>query len=133
MEYIWTFNGSAEITLKVPQTLDSLTITPFIADSCCVLCRTSSRYNITNKIPKKLKFQHKRILDKDRRYLCCKNCRERSCDICVRLFYDFFKKKSFLKSDNPWMIVAKSFLESNEPLVSTDGYKSHFFIYRTLP
>ena len=33
MEYILTFNDSAKIILKVPQTIDSLLITSFIADS----------------------------------------------------------------------------------------------------
>ena len=56
MEYIWTFNSSAKIILKVPQTLHSWTITPFIAYSCCVLCSTSSRNNITNKISKSQKL-----------------------------------------------------------------------------
>ena len=31
------------------------------------------------------------------------------------------------------MIVAKSFLELNEPLVSTNWYRSHCCIYRTIP
>ena len=73
MKSIWTFNDGDKIILKVLQTLAPLTITPFIADSCCVLCRTLSRNNITDKISKKLKFHHKRRIDEDRRYLCCKN------------------------------------------------------------
>ena len=96
VEYIWTFNGSAKIILKVPQTLASLSIIAFIADSYCVLCRTSSKDNITNKTPKKLKLEHKAILDRDRRYLTCKNCRERGCDICLKLFYAFLHKCLFL-------------------------------------
>ena len=59
MEYIWTFNGSAKITLKVPQTLASLTITHFITYSYCVLCRTSSKDSITNKNLKKLRHKKK--------------------------------------------------------------------------
>ena len=53
--------------------------------------------------------------------------------MCVKLFYEFFTKKSFFKSDIPWMIVAKSFLQSNEPSVSIDGNKLHCCMYRTLP
>ena len=124
MEYIWTFNSSAKIIPMVPKTLALQTINSFIADLCCVLCRTSSRDNITNKISKKLKFQHERRIDKNGRCLCCKHCRERDCDICVKLFYGFFLK-SFLKSDNPWIIVAKLFLKPSESLVSIHGYKSH--------
>ena len=91
----------------VPQTLALQTITPFIADSCCVLCRTSSEDTITDKISKKVKLQHIIKVDEDRRYCSCKNQREKSCDTCKKLFYDILKEKSFLKSDNPWMIVAK--------------------------
>ena len=91
--HILTFNGSKKIVLKVPQTLTSKITIPFITDSCCVpcICRTSSRDNITNKSLKKLKIQHKRRIDKDRRYYSCKNCRKRNCDISTKLWYDFFK------------------------------------------
>ena len=51
----------------------------------------------------------------------------------MRLFYAFFKKKLFLKPDDPLMIVAKLFLELNEPLVSIDRYTSHCCMYRTIP
>ena len=42
-------------------------------------------------------------------------------------------KKSFIKTDNPWMILVKLFLKSNEPLASIDGYRSHFCMYRIIP
>ena len=100
-EYIWTFNGGAKITLRVPQTLASHSITSFIDDLGCVLCRTLSRDNITNKISKKLKLQHKGRIDEGRRYLFCKNCKKKGCEICAELLYDFFQNKSFLKQDNP--------------------------------
>ena len=60
MEYIWTLNGSVKIILKVLQTLASESINTFIADSCCALCKTSSRDNITNKSSTRVKIQHKK-------------------------------------------------------------------------
>ena len=90
MGHICTLNGNAKIILKLPQTLDSESITPFIADSYCILCRTLSRVNITNKISKMLKLQHQKRIEEDRRYLCCRDCKERGCDTSVKLFYDFF-------------------------------------------
>ena len=56
IDYILTFNGSVENDLKVPQIQVSEIITTFIANSFCVLCRTSSRDNITEKCSKKLKL-----------------------------------------------------------------------------
>ena len=45
---------------------------------------------------------------------------EREVVICIKLCYYFFKEW-LLKSDNSWMIAAKLFLESNDPLISVDG------------
>ena len=45
--------------------------------------------------------------------------------MCVKLFSESFSELFYHKSNNCWMIVAKSFLESNEALVLIDVYKSH--------
>ena len=59
MEYIWTYNSSAGIIPKVPQTLALRNITPFIANLWCVLCGISSRDDITNNISKSLSYNIK--------------------------------------------------------------------------
>ena len=119
----------------VPEGMQTATsksmVIPFTADTCCVLCRTSSRDNLTNCIPKRLKTEQKKKLDPNRRYLCCKNCREKSCDLCVQKLFMFFQKEKMLVDDDPWMIVAESFLGCSDIMFSIDGSISHCCKYWT--
>ena len=73
MNYILTFNGSAKINLKAPQTLALQNITPFIIYSCCVLCGTSFRDNITEKMSTNVKLKYFNKIDEGRRYLPVKS------------------------------------------------------------
>ena len=116
--------GSAASISDVYQTPGTTAESLGKIDSCCVLCRESSIDHITNNIPASKRNPKTEMLE-NTRYLSCRNCGLKSCYSCIEAFYNFFSKKGFYAHKEPWMKVAKNFLDTDELLCCIDGSLSH--------